>query len=92
MLYGLATALMWIRTLNFVMIQKDLGQVPRPDTRLSAFAKYAVGSFYQMLQYPDHGRNPPSRALCPHQEMVDAHVGKAETGQAVFLLWYKAPG
>ena len=27
MLYGLSTALMWVRTLNFVMVQKDLGQV-----------------------------------------------------------------
>ena len=27
MLFGISTALMWVRTLNFVMVQKDLGQV-----------------------------------------------------------------
>jgi hypothetical protein len=28
--YGLAACLMWLRTLNFVLVQQDLGQVPGP--------------------------------------------------------------
>ncbi len=30
LLYGTAACLMWLRTLNFVLVQQDLGQVPDP--------------------------------------------------------------